>query len=400
MGKAAPVIEWLIKEGRFTAHNMRATGDRLAEHILAAGIPVARAFFGVRTLHPQIAATAYIWQRGRGTERITASWDDTSSPEFLNAPSAYLRQSGEMARHRLDAPDESLDFQILRDLKRQGMTDYIALPMVFSDGRINPTSFQSDAPDGFTDEDVAALRDVIDVMAPIVETETAHRIARQVIQTYVGRRTGELVLSGAITRGSGETIDALIWYCDLREFTGLTDSLPNDQLLALLNDFFEIMAGVVMEAGGEVLKFIGDAMLAIWALDDAPDHSAAAQCAKALAAAQRAGALLEARNADRRSADVPPIRYGLALHLGAVHYGNIGAPDRLDFTVIGPAVNHAARLDELGARLGQPIIASASVAAALLGQLASLGMHELRGVTDAQEVFAPAPAADAAALKG
>jgi len=389
MGKAAPVIEWLSKEGRFTAHNMRATGDKLAERIIAAGIPVTRAFFGVRTLHPQIAAAAYIWHRDNGTERITASWADTTSPEFLDAPTTKVWQTGAAIRQRLDVPDEALDYEILRDFKRQGLTDYLALPMVFSDGRVNPSSFQTDASDGFSDDDIAALTEIIDVFTPIVETETAYRIARQALQTYVGHRTGALVLSGAITRGSGETIDALIWYCDLRNFTGLTDSLPSDQLLALLNDFFEIMAEAVMEAGGEVLKFIGDAMLAIWPLDDQAGNSAAAQCAKALTAGHAAIARLDTRNSERRAADVPPIRYGLALHLGAVHYGNIGAPGRLDFTVIGPAVNHAARLEELGAQLGQPIIASASVAAALPGQLASLGLHELRGVKEAQEVFAP-----------
>jgi adenylate cyclase len=248
-------------------------------------------------------------------------------------------------------------------------------------------SFQSDAPAGFDDADIDALHEIVDMMAPIVETESAYRIARQVLRTYVGRRTGDRVLSGAITRGSGETIEAVIWYCDLRGFTGLTDSLPSEQLLALLNDYFEIMAGAVTEVGGEVLKFVGDAMLAIWALGE-DDGDEAACCAKALAAARTARERLDARNAERNAAGLPEIQYGLALHLGEVHYGNIGAPDRLDFTVIGPAVNHAARLEKLGSDLGHPITASASVAAAAPDTLQSLGAHQLRGVAEPQEVFA------------
>jgi adenylate cyclase len=197
------------------------------------------------------------------------------------------------------------------------------------------------------------------------------------------------VLSGAITRGSGETIDAIIWYCDLRGFTSLTDNLPGDQLLDLLNDYFEIMAGAVTEIGGEVLKFVGDAMLAIYELNDEQAGDATTHSAKTLAAAHTARQRIDARNAERQAAGLPLIECGLALHMGSVHYGNIGAPDRLDFTVIGPAVNHAARLEKLGSELGQPIIVSASVAAAASIELRPLGEHRLRGIEAPQEVFAP-----------
>lgn len=388
MSKAAPVIEWMMKEGRVTVHNMSDFGDRLCNRIVEAGIPIVRAFCGVRTLHPLVAATAYIWHRGAGTERITATWEQTATPEFNDNPLAQVSITGEPLRQRLDVPDDQFEFDVFREFKREGMTDYFSLPLIFSDGTRNPMSFQTDDPAGFSDADIAGLQDIVDMMAPIVETESAYRTARQVLRTYVGRRTGDRVLSGAITRGSGETIEAVIWYCDLRGFTGLTDSLPSEQLIALLNDYFEIMAGAVTEAGGEVLKFVGDAMLAIFALNDGAGSDAAASCAKALSAARAAHARLAARNAERRDAGAPEIRYGLALHLGEVHYGNIGAPDRLDFTVIGPAVNHAARLEKLGSDLGHPITASASVAAVAPDALQSLGAHQLRGVTEQQEVFA------------
>ena len=389
MSKARPVIDWMVRDGRLTVHNMREFGNNLCDRIFEAGIPISRAFCGVRTLHPLVAATAYIWRHGGGTERVTATWEQTASPEFNDNPLAQMVEGAGPMRRRLDVPDAELDFEVFRQFKKEGMTDYLALPLIFSDGRHNPISFQTDAPAGFDDDDIAGLQEIVDMMAPIVETESAYRTARQVVHTYVGRRTGARVLSGAITRGSGETIDAVIWYCDLRGFTGLTDSLPGDQLIDLLNDYFEIMAGAVTEAGGEVLKFIGDAMLAIHELSDEEGGDAASCCEKILAAAQTARQRLDARNMERRAAGLPIIECGLALHLGELYYGNIGAPDRLDFTVIGPAVNHAARLEKLGSELGQPIVVSASVAAAASVQLRPLGQHLLRGVEELQDVFAP-----------
>ena len=379
----------MVKDGRLTTHNTREFGDQLCTRIADAGIPIVRAFCGVRTLHPLVAATAYIWRRGHPTKRVTATWEQTAAPEFSNNPLAQIVEGAGPTRRRLDVPDAELDFEVFREFKREGMTDYFALPQIFSDGRHNPISFQTDAPTGFDDADIASLEDIVDVMAPIVETESAYRMARQVLHTYVGRRTGARVLSGAITRGSGETIDAVIWYCDLRNFTGLTDRLPSDQLIDLLNDYFEIMAGAVTEAGGEVLKFIGGAMLAIRELNDDEGGDAASCCAETLAAARTARERVDARNTERQAAGLPIIECGLALHMGEVHYGNIGAPDRLDFTVIGPAVNHAARLETLAAQLGQPIVVSASVATASAEDLRSLGMHQLRGVEVPQEIFAP-----------
>jgi len=389
MSKADPVITWMLKDGRLTVHNMRDFGDKVCNCIVEAGIPISRAFCGVRTLHPLVAATAYIWHRGQPTERVTATWEQTEKPDFNDNPLAHAVQKDEPTRQRLDVPDADLDFDIYRQFKQEGMTDYLALSLVFSDGRRNPISFQTDAPTGFDDVDIASLEEIVAVMALIIEIESAHRTARQLLRTYVGRRTGARVLSGEIKRGSGETIDAVIWYCDLRGFTGLTDRLPGDQLIELLNDYFEIMAGAVTEAGGEVLKFIGDAMLAICELNDEAGGDTAACCAEMLAATRRARARVDARNIERQAAGLPLIECGLALHMGEVHYGNIGAPDRLDFTVIGPAVNHAARLETLAAELGQPIIVSASIAAAVSENLQSLGKHQLRGVEAPQEIFAP-----------
>ena len=195
-------------------------------------------------------------------------------------------------------------------------------------------------------------------------------------------------MSGLIRRGTGENIRAVIWDNDLRGFTALADGLASEALNKLLNEYFEIMAGAVMSEGGEVLKFIGDGMLAIFEVRDTA--ALANACDAALRAARKAAGAIEKCNLERIAAGEPPIRYGIALHLGEVYYGNIGAPGRLDFTVIGPAVNHASRLEKVASELGRTVVTSASFAAVSPKSLESLGFHQLRGVPEPQELFSPA----------
>jgi adenylate cyclase len=259
--------------------------------------------------------------------------------------------------------------------------------MVRSDGQANAITFLTDREEGFTDSETAGLENIAQALGVITELQSARRIAKSLLDTYIGRRTGERVLSGLIRRGSGETIRAVIWDNDLRGFTGLADRLPPNALNDLLNQYFEIMAGAVMAEAGEVLKFIGDGMLAIFEITD--DSNAPHACRSALAAAREAVAAMAASNAERIGAGKPAIGFGIALHLGEVYYGNIGAPGRLDFTVIGPAVNHAARLEKLSAEFGRSIVASASFAAAVPELVESLGFHHLRGVAEPQELFSP-----------
>ena len=386
-GGAAQVIDWMLREGRHHTR-MREFGDEMCRRIVAAGIPLWRAFCGVRTLHPLIAATAYVWYRDEpGASRLIVTYETQTKDFYRNSPPIAVQESGKPMRRRLEEPDCPLDYAILKEFKDKGGTDYLALPMPFSNGQINSVTWATDRPGGFSDEDVAGLADISEMLAVIVELQSSRRISRILVNTYVGKRAGGHVLTGSITRGGGETIEAVIWLSDLRGFTALTENLPQGDLIDLLNDYMEIVHGAVTEAGGEVLKFIGDAVLAIFELDG--ERDAAACCAAALDAAAAARAATDDKNAVRSAAGKPEFRYGVGLHLGAVMYGNIGAPDRLDFTVIGPAVNHAARIEALGAELGRPLVVSASFAAPAPDGLESLGDYELKGVAQAQEVFAP-----------
>ena len=385
--KGAPaVVSWMLRDGRHYTQ-MREFGDEMCRRIVAAGIPLWRGFCSVSTLHPEVAATAYVWRRDEhGATRRVAPHGLFEKPEFAQSPIAEVRRTGGTIRRRLADSDCPLDYPVLAQLKSEGGTDYLASPMVCSSGEINVITWLTDRAGGFSDDEVLGLGEIANALAIIVELQSTRRVARSLLDTYVGHRTGERVLSGAITRGSGETIRAVIWFCDLRGFTRLADALPRGQLIDLLNDYFEIVAGAVTSERGEVLKFIGDGMLAIFEI--AEGGNPAEHCAAALRAAHTAVAAVAARNLERRAAGVPEIRFGIALHLGEVTYGNIGAKGRLDFTVIGPAVNHAARLEKLAADLGRDVVISASFAAAAIAHpLQSLGFHKLRGVTEPQEAF-------------
>jgi adenylate cyclase len=384
---AARVVEWMMRDGRHVTH-MREFGDEMCRRIVDAGIPLWRAFCAVGTLHPQIAATAYIWRRNApGAARFTASHELSRGPEFSNSPVATVQRTGKMIRRKLYDPACPIDYDVLAEFRGEGGTDYAAMPMLCSSGEVNSITWLCDRAGGFTDNEIAGLTSVAEALAIIVELQATRRIARHLMDTYVGHRTGERVLSGAITRGSGEAIRAVIWFCDLRGFTSLADTLPRDRVIGLLNDYFETMVEVVTAEGGEALKFMGDGMLAIFELGATEDP--AGRCGAALKAAAAAAEKIASRNLERSAAGDPEIHFGLALHLGEVSYGNIGAPTRLDFTVIGPAVNHASRLEKLGHELGRTVVTSASFAAACRERLESLGRQTLRGVAEPQEVFSP-----------
>ena len=384
MSKADPVIAWMLGEGRQTHHDMHAYGEALCHHIGEAGIPVARVFCGVRTLHPLVGATGYIWRRDEGIEQVSASWDETRSDAFVNSPMTITAETGEPYRRRLEG-GAPLDHTVLERFRGEGMTDYLCLPMVFSDGTRNPMSFQTDAPGGFDDNDISALTRITEAMSLVVEAESRSRVARQVLDTYVGKRTGLRVLEGGIRRGFAETIRAVVWISDLRGFTATTERMPRDALLRLLDGHFEHMVGAIEEAGGEVLKFLGDGLLAIFEIEDGQPGQHA--CHAAMRAMEAARALTANEKTSDGTLQLP---WSLALDLGEVSYGNIGGATRLDFTVIGPAVNHAARLETLAGALDEPVVISKAFAEAAGLPLRDLGTHMLKGVPDPQPVFAPA----------
>jgi adenylate cyclase len=277
-----------------------------------------------------------------------------------------------------------LEYGIYADLRQEGYTDYVALPMQFTDGRRHATSWSTHRPGGFSTEDLVEINDLLPVLALAVEIRANRRITKNLLNTYVGQHAGERILSGDIRRGSGATVRAAIWNCDLRGFTRISEQWPRDDVIQWLNEYFDVMAAPVEKHGGEVLKFVGDGMLAIFPLDS-PEA-----CNSALQAAVEARHGMRELNARRVARHSFELGFGVALHVGDVMYGNIGTATRLDFTVIGPAVNVTSRLQTLTKELRRQVLLSAPFAF-LCGCsaefLTTLGRFPLRGVDEPIEVF-------------
>lgn len=379
-----PVIDWLLREGRLTP-DPAALVDGLASHLLDAGAPLWRLRLGFFTIHPQVAAWAYVWKRGGATQVERFPHGVRQTPAFIGSPAQRMMEGGAPVRYRLDHLSPS-DHRLLHELAAEGGTDYALLPLRFADGSLNVFALATDRGDGFTARDLANFERLSHALGAALEAAATHRIAETLLDTYVGHRTGRRILEGQIQRGAADDIEAAIWYSDLRDFTGLTETLPTQRLLDMLNSYFELVAGAVTPRGGEILRFMGDAMLIVFPADR--EGGVVSACRAALEAALDAFARVEGLNRRRCAEGCPEIRFGVGLNAGRVVYGNVGAPDRLDFTVIGPAVNRAARLETLTKELGVPLLMTAGFAATLDRPTVSRGMHRMRGLAEPVEVYA------------
>jgi adenylate cyclase len=375
------VIRWLMTEGRRITDAKRFL-ESFAERLIEAGVDVARVTTGVPVLHPQLFSYSGLWQRGKGvTERLYRA--DPSQDAVLAMSPIKGAYDGSPFRSRLTAPPAEREFPIVDELRRAGMTDYVVLPVPFGDGTNKALSLATARTGGFSDDEIALFAAMTPAVAVNLEIQALKRMARTLLDTYVGRQSGGRVLGGQIRRGMSETIRSVIWLSDLRGFTTLSESLPRDELLDLLNRYFGPMCDAVEANGGEVLKFIGDAMLAIFPVE--PD--AVSACRSALAAAQTAEAVIEKENRQRAAEGKMQIRYGLALHVGDVMYGNIGGDARLDFTVIGPAVNLTSRIESMCKSLDRSPLLSAEFARLSAVEAELLGEFALKGVGAQQPIY-------------
>jgi adenylate cyclase len=383
-----PLAHWFATE----AYRISDTADLIAatgEQIVAAGLPLYRLAYFQRTWHPEFAGKGYFWRRGRGVEWGSTPHGFQEGAEYRDNPLPAVYEQRKIFRFRLDG--EEPQAPVLRQLKAEGATDYVALPLFFSTGHVDALSLVSDRPGGFTGSDLDRLYLLHFAFTRIVEAHSLRDTATNLLDAYVGRAAGERILAGEVRRGEGQTLDAVIWYCDLRGFTRTSDVLSRDSVICLLNDYFGAMGAAVTAAGGEILKFMGDAMLAMLPVAGSADRAAVGRIetvGRAVQAASVAAQSIAVLNASRRAAGDQPLRFGLALHLGEVMFGNIGASQRLDFTVIGPAVNYAARLEKVAALTGRPVVLSQAVADLLpAATVEPLGRHTLKDIDQPQMVF-------------
>ena len=378
-----PIARWFVTE----AYRITDTAELVAaagEQLVLSGIPLYRLAYFQLTLHPGFAGKGYTWRRGRGVETGTRPHGDNQDPDYRDNPLPPVLEQQKTVRVRLDRVEPQAP--LLRQLKAEGATDYVALPLLFTTGHVDALSVVSDAPDGFSMADLDRMFLLQFAFTRLVEIHSLRDKATYLLDAYVGRAAGQRILAGDVRRGEGQTIEAVIWYCDLRGFTRASDSLPRDAIIALLNDYFDTMGALVTSAGGEILKFMGDGMLAIFPVPSPGQRGETAS--RAMRAAASAVDAMLVLNRVRATEGEPAVRFGLALHIGEVMFGNIGASQRLDFTVIGPAVNYAARLEKLCSPLDRSVILSAPIAGLLPEhEIEALGRHAMKDIDVPQSIY-------------
>jgi adenylate cyclase len=390
---------WVVREG-ISGAAAATLFDGLCQRLVIGGVPLWRAFVGMPTLHPQWGGYSYTWRRDlNAIEPSQFRRGDEYEQILQNSPFGHLIRQMENAAHpwlylrrRLVGLEARLDFPILKELAAAGASDYFAEVVRFgadgdpSHGTGIGYSFATDLPGGFHDDDLVLLRAVLPAVSLAMMTHAGHTIASGLLGAYLGGDAGGRVHAGAVERGSVESVRAVLWYADVRGFTAIADTTPGLVVIELLNAIFETLTASLRRRGGQVLKFLGDGMLAIFPFVDATQDET---CSQALDAAVEAMAGLDRLNAARQEAGKPIAAVDLALHLGEVLYGNVGAVDRLDFTVIGPAVNEVARIETLCEPLGRKVLISAELAAVLGNRrrLEPLGYHMLRGVREPREIY-------------
>jgi adenylate cyclase len=383
LARLQDLIDWLI-DGARSAAGPNGPFKEMCERLVAAGLPLARVALFIRTLHPDVYGRSFIWRPGEEVALSTADIDIEKTPAFATSPIAAVYRSRRELRCRLDDP-ASRRFPYLDEIREQGVTDYIALPLHFIDGSVHVVTFTTTCPSGFADDHLEALRRIAAPMARIVEIIMLRRTAATLLDTYVGNSAGERIMAGQIRRGHAESMQAAIWLSDLRGFTALSDRLAPETVVEILNAYFDCQVPAIREHGGEILKFMGDGLLAVFPIASA-DADVGAVCARVLNAAREARSNVVAMSHGSDEA-TERFRFGVALHIGDILFGNIGGSGRLDFTCIGPAVNLAARLEKVAGRLGRTVVASSSFAGLCAREWADLGEFAIQGLSSAQRVY-------------
>jgi len=392
---------WAVREGLRGADAYQLF-DGYCQRLVIHGAPLWRAHAAMETLHPQWSGYGMTWRRDLNAiapeQYVHGSFEEES---WLTSPLNHLilrAEDGEQnpsMRRRLEAGPEQRDFPVLEEFFSEGGTDYVAYLFVYGDGSGRDRSqgagvvysFATDREGGFSDDDTTLVQATLPALSLAMKAHAGHVIASGLLATYLGEDAGRRVHAGSIMRGSLDNLRAVLWYADIRGFTSISDSELGPVVVELLNDVFEILTASLRDRGGQVLKFIGDGMLATFPFEEA---DRAETCRRALDAAIEAMRNIEALNAAREARGAPAASVDLALHLGDALYGNVGAIDRLDFTVIGPAINEAARIEALCEPLGRAVLVSAEFVDGMKAsdaRLTSLGRHALRGVKERKEIF-------------
>jgi len=387
------ISEWIVRAALAGTSEIEIVGG-VCERLSSAGVSLVRSSVAMNLLDPILDARLVRWIRGQGAleETITRAEDSQANENWTRSPFFFLLESRQPSlRRRLDATYRRGEFPLLDSFRDRGVTDYVAFAqrvgdsVLLGEGEGMVSSWTTDAPAGFSEAQVEMLAGIMPALTLAFMLRTTNRAARALITTYLGSDAAERVLAGNIVRGRAEAIRAVVWFSDLIGFTRLSDTLSPAVLLALLNDYAEAQVEEIEANGGHVLKFMGDGILAIF-----PDDDTTRACKRALDAAANVRRRIAALNERRQAAGLPVTDTHLALHVGELLYGNLGSPRRLDFTVLGSAVNEAARIESLCGSLEQTVIVSwafAEAAGEARSLLVSLGRYAMKGIARPQELF-------------
>ncbi|MEZ5667281.1 MAG: DUF427 domain-containing protein [Alphaproteobacteria bacterium] len=394
-GAGGPVFQWLLRDA-WRLPTARDLSDSFVRLLRAEDPDLVRFFVGIYVVHPMVRAMGFSWETGSdAVQEFDAPHTTAPSEDWVKSPLRPLMEHGRPEiRIRIDDDAAIASYPLLQRLRGLGATEYLALPMPHGN-RVDAVALATMRPSGFDPALVEGLRTAAPLLGRLYALHGLDRTAHTLLDTYIGRQASERVFYGQVKRGDGEDIRAAIWFCDLRQFTQHSERLPRADLIRLLNDYFSMITEAVRRNGGEVLKFIGDAVLAIFPIGFNGDVGAI--CRAAYRAALDARTAVDAFNQARHIERAPPIDFGVSLHIGDVLYGNIGAPDRLDFTVIGPAVNLVTRIEGLTAILGEPLLMSQAFVEAAAIPARALGAYTLKGINAPQAVFAAESATISAA---
>jgi adenylate cyclase len=387
------LASWLAKAG-LEGRTETVLVEGFCQRVTAAGLPLARAIVFIDTLHPIHEGRAFRWEREKPEATLTEygrSTEGEAAERWRTSPWFRLLQDGDSLLRRRIPADGELEFPMFADLRVAAITEFVAVLNRFAaDGAIGEmdsfySSWMTDRVGGFSEDEVTALKRLTPFLGLAIKSVSLARIAETLVETYLGRDAGRRVLQGRIARGVADRIKTVLWFSDLRNYTRISDTAPPEQIIPLLNDYAEAVVTAIHENSGDVLKLIGDGVLAIF-----PAEDRARACAAALKAAKEARAAVEALNARRLAEGLPATDIYLGLHLGVVFYGNIGSQERLDFTVVGPAVNEVSRIAAMCRSVDQPILISENFAASVDDEpkpFVSVGRFALRGVGKPQELF-------------
>ena len=379
MSSAGELALWLAENAALPMAELHGGYCRL---LVSGGTPIWRSSLGIETLHPEETGGQLVWLAHEASQQVVFYHGVEGTSSYLDSPLRIVDETGKPFRTRLSGTPASMP--LLRELQQSGASDYLIVPFPFLDRtRSASISFATLAPDGFSDADLDLLELAARLLSPYAERQSLRRIAVDLLDTYVGRYAGERIYQGQVYRGAVDTIDAAILMADLRGFTALSNARGLTHVIETLDAWFERIATAVDTHRGEILKFMGDGLLAIFPAE----ADSADACRRATAAALDSFKGVDQLNAERTARGDDAVEFVVGLHVGEVGYGNIGGRRRLDFTVLGPAVNYASRLQDLAKTLGCGVLLSQTFSELITFPVVDLGDHPLRGIGDLERVF-------------